>query len=451
MEEESLSDIKNYLRKVKADDVPNFLSCNVQKPEELCGIVKRLIPEAEENKGLVIQSDCISMAMILGEYEAAERLVGELQNINLHISSTAVRFLSEPESVHISFANLLYSENMDVPQKLRFSILEKLNRDMFYGAVSGGGLIDINDIRGIDRSCVQKKLVNDYFRHPEYFEYHDDQGRIYEIPAACFLMKLYKNDPVKLRRLMSERIEITEEDYTDRKPEYIRIDIRMLIKAYEYEWMKQYRAKLYTLFITVYSFIEKACEDNMYYFVFPEEMEKIRQIRSELAGYISSLSIDEDDYLNSIEMTKKIGMSATVNSYAFGEALLGHKPKLIIGPKGGYSPESFFGFCAEIEDGEDDNDVKNNRKKCRLIRLAESISGIEYRIGDGTDLKKEIAAFLIINAKILRESFIVFAEKGLIPDAHIDYVTRRTNSHPNCAYMVPVLIMQKYGRLKSDA
>ncbi len=453
MEEESLDDLKEYLREVKADDLPCCLNIIVQKPEDIDEINKKAVLQAKEQKGFCIESDSISMAIILGELETAERLIDELPYINMYIGYTTISSLSGSCSMQISLARLLYSENIDVPEGLRFKILKKLNDNLIYGVVSVHGLVDINDIIEIYRPTVQAKIVNDYIKQPEYFDYQDNPRSIYYLPSACFLMKLYKNEPDKLNRLMSERIEILCDDYFAREAESIRIDVRMLTKAYEYEWMKTYRAELYSMLITVYTLIEKACNDSMYFFVFEDEYKKINEIKTEMFEQISGLTINENDFAKSIEMIKKMGMTAVVNSYAFGEALLGHKPKLTISPQFGSSLEAFFGFGEEEdEEGDPYGDFTNNRKRCQLVRLSESIGGIEYQVSEDTDLGLKIARFLSANAKLIKESFLAFAEKGLIPDEYVDYVTKRANfpSNHNCAYMVPILIMQKYGRLKSN-
>ncbi len=453
---DSIKEIKRKLREVTAEEDYYFRSFYLQG-EDIAELGKRIptpvIIGKKEPKGLLIQSDCISLAMIFGEYEAADRIIDELLNINMCISRGTT--VSDPagSSITIPFANVFYSEKTDIPEWLRIKILKKLDEDMFYGGTCDGGLIDINSIWDIEKRSVQAKIVNDYQKHPECFDYRERPRMVEEIPAAYFLMKLYKNDPVKLECLMSERIEMLEKGYAVRFDRDVKKDFDKLKRAFSFSWMTDHRAALYALLVNIYTGIKKVLNEDIS-FIFEElseEVEACKRIKAEIADFILSLQLSETDFNRSLDMNRKTGIEEAINCLSFGRAILGTKPEFVISSPTSCIPETFFGFGTEDYEKDDnvviDKASETNMKMCRMLRLADSIGRIRYRVHDDIQLEKKIASFLILNAKLLRDSFLLFVEKGLVPDDYIDFVIKRINPAISCRYMVPVLIMKKYGRI----
>lgn len=452
---DSISEIKKKLREVTAQEDYYFLSFYLQG-EDIAELRQRIPTPVtigkNETKGLLIHSDCISLALIFGEYEAADRIIDELLNINMCIDRGTTVSDLVGSSITIPFAGIFYSEKTDIPEWLRIKILKKLDEDMFCGGTCDGGLIDINSIRDIEKRSVQAKIVNDHQKHPEYFDYRDSPRTVEEIPAAYFLMKLYKNDPVKLECLMSERLEMLEKGYAVRFDRDVKKDFERLKKAFSFSWMTDHRAALYALLVNMYTGIKKVLnEDISFIFELNEEVKVWQRMKAEIADFILRLQLSETEFNKSLDINRKTGIEAAINCLSFGKAILGNKPEFVISSPSSCIPETFFGFGTEDYEKDDnaliDEASETNMKMCRMLRLAENIGRIRYRVHDDIQLDKKIASFLILNAKLMKDSFLLFAEKGLVPDDYIDFVIKRINPAESCRYMVPVLIMQKYGRI----
>ena len=57
---------------------------------------------------------------------------------------------------------------------------------------------------------------------------------------------------------------------------------------------------------------------------------------------------------------------------------------------------------------------------------------------------------LVRNADDLKDIFIDLLELGLIPDEQLDSVMKRVMNSKKCTYMLPLLVLQKYGGLLHD-
>lgn len=450
---DSIADIKRDIEAVTSESV--WFSCTYSlQGEDINELGKRLpilkSGHLQWKKGMLIRSDFITFAIILGEYATAERIIDDLSGVNSAIDKETKVRDTAGNTEYISFAEIFYSKDIDIPEELRFKILKRLNEDIFSGAVTDGGLIDINEIRELDKREVQEKIVNDYHRHPEYFDQRNCPRMISEIPAACFLMKLYQNDPYKLEMLMTERLEILFDGYKVWVDRDIRSDFLKLKKALSYSWMKRYMDSLYAMLITMFTGIKKALgEDISDVAGLHETIAELKSVKTELAGLIPKVTVTAEEYLSSLEKTRRVGFDEALECLASGERILGHKPKLIIKTPTSHNPETFFGFREDDREEEDDyiwwneeDEFRENREKSRLMRLAEYTGNIEYRVIKSDYLAGEISSFLLRYADLLRDSFKLLAEKGLVPDSCIGQVINRVRKAGNCEYMMPDLIMQ---------
>ena len=451
---DSIADIKKDIETVTFDYIWTCGSYCL-KGEDIDEIGKRMpiLKDArfQWEKGMLIESDCISFALILGEYATAERIIDASFSVSNAIRPWTRLTDAAGNTENTPFASVFYSKDIDIPEELRIKILKRLNEDLFSGPVSNGGLIDINGIRELDKRVVQAKIVNDYHRAPECFDQRDWPRMVEEIPAACFLMKLYKNDPVNLEMLMKERLEILSEGYKVRIDRDVRGDFLKLKKAFGYSWMKEYTDCLYAMLINMYTGVKKVLnEDISCYLELDELVHEWKSIKAGLAGFISEVNISEYYYIRSIQKTRETGIEEALDCLASGERILGHKPELIITSALACNPETFFGFREyDADDPEEENDeVKENRERYRMMRLAWSVGSIDYWFIEDDRLAENISLFLMAHPKLLRDSFLLLTGKGLVPDRCLDNVIRRVRAARSCEYMLPILIMQKYGRIR---
>ncbi|MCR4590475.1 MAG: hypothetical protein K5668_06615 [Lachnospiraceae bacterium] len=419
--------------------------------------IGKRIPGAygRETTRVAISGYAVSLAVIFGEYSIAEKYLDDNKYSIYFAEDTKIRTDSGSESPElwneVPFYNedLLYSENIDIPEALRFKILQRMNERNWIGSA-----INIKIISGLHRGRVQARIINDYNKHPEYFSYRNSPSLLDDIRDACFLMRLYKDDPDKIKTLMKKRLDFNEISRISPGSVYIGNCVRMLEHSCGYEWLEGYKPVLYALLICLYTGIEKAGEYDILYMILDDEehnaeLKKIKKIKSEFAGFIRSFSMDRNDFMESMDIIKKLGMTAVIHALSFGKSVLKHKPVFEVNRPGFLDIESFFGIEEECyEDASTDADV-SNRKMCQYMRFAESIGEIRYRDKESEELKRQIVSLLKGNGNMLKDSFLIFAEKGLIPDECLGFVTDKVNGSPDCAYMIPVMIMQKYGKLKS--
>ncbi len=447
MQTDSIDEIKKYLNELQEYEESwlSTLYFTIGNNEEDNAISERIpfpLYLDKPKESLCIYTDCISMALILGEYSTVMRLAGSIPDINLVLTNTHIDTADNSYSFIIPFEELLYSDKTDIPENLRLFLLKKCHEGWVYGPLNG--VVDVDHIQEIFMPEIQSKIINDYLKHPEFFDYHDSPGKIEEITAACFLMKLYRNEPEKLSLLMNGRIIPSEYTYSWRNAECAKVDIKSLKEAWEYEWLQEYKPILFSMTIGVYTEIKRACdEDSLYYnpgdTEHNNEPEEAKSILSDLAQFIDNISISEEEYLKSMERIRSLGITATINSLSFGETLLGHKPTYVISSLNGQSIESFFDISPE----EDEDDIYYGIITIRKIKqytvLAEKIGKIEYRVWKPEDIGAEIVWFLSHNAKYLKDSFKLFAEKRLIPPEHLDHVINGIKKHSNCQYMLSFL------------
>ncbi|MCR5735217.1 MAG: hypothetical protein K6G22_11485 [Lachnospiraceae bacterium] len=428
-----------------------------ERDADVFEFIRKRIPDAfgRETIKITISGYAFSLSIIFGEYNIAEKYLDNNKYSIYFTEDTTIRTDSGSSGREIwnEFPlyndDLLYSKNIDIPEKLRFKMLKRLNERNMYGSA-----VNIRNISGLYSSKVQAKIINDYNRHPEYFIYRNGPSMIDDIRDACFLMRLYRDDPDKLKTLMKKRIDYNEIDCISLSSEYVNIRVRMLERSCAYEWLGEYKPVLYAILICLYTGIEKACEEDILYMILDDEehnaeLNKIKKIKAEFARFIRSFSMGEDDFMKSMEIIKKLGMTKTIHALSFGRSVLKRKPVFVVNRPDGLNIESFFGI-EKVRDEDTSSDTnENSLKMCRYMRFAESIGKIRYGDKDNEELKRQIVSILKSNAEVLRDSFLVFAEKGLIPEECLDYVTDKVNRSPDCAYMVPVMIMQKYGGLRS--
>ncbi|MCR5109204.1 MAG: hypothetical protein K6B28_13700 [Lachnospiraceae bacterium] len=437
----SINEIKEYINETRGY-LAFFNVSFVLDDKDCIDKIKRMlfIAGTPDPKELLITADCLFWSIFLGEYESAKRIIKEISDDCILSRSASISGF-EINSMQIFLTELLYSDVYDIPGDLRCEFFEKVNELIPNGAVSAEGYINIGDIRRIYDPVIQDMIIRDYSAHPGYFDYGDYPRTIEEIGKACFLMKLYKDEPEKIRMLMTERTEITMEGYFSVTVRYMRSEFEMLKSSFEYSWMEEYRAILSAWLTELYSVVEREAEDDYFYWVFEDEMEKVNELKLEIGQFIKNIATDEKDYLKSIELSKKTGMRAFVNSYILAKSVIGKKPELIIDPERGADVEDFFGITSEYTEDERRGKEYYEERRVLLTKLSESIGSIRYEYSKSNvfRLVDIILIFLYGNADILKDPFPLFVEKGLIPEEYLEEVIRRVKRHKQCAYMVPIL------------
>lgn len=440
----SISEVRKYLNGVSPGVCTSNIYVYLSREEDLHVLKKRMpVFPGDEVKEVEICSDCISLSIILGEYEATERLIDGCDELNMYIGFTAIRCRPEIYDVDIFFSEILYSRKIDLPEELRFKILKKFKENWIFGTVSCGGLISINQINEISSPRVQAKIMNDYSKHPEYFDYGDFPQNVEKLPAVCFLMKLYKDDPYKLDELMRGRIDLLDIVKIQPSSYQIRICVRMIKEVYRYEWPRKYKADLFAMLIAVYSGIQKVSEEDILYYVMDDEyhngeLQRIKRLRSELAGFIESFQISEDEHAEAMEMIKVLGITAVTYGLDFGKTILGHKPVFYIPGVDTQSTESFFGIRMEYDYDNRYYGTVSRKKISQIRALAESIGRIEYNYQCISDIRDSISEFLRKNIQQLSDSFRILLEKGLVPEEYRDHVISNLKESGVYDYMLSI-------------
>lgn len=398
-----------------------------------------------------LMGSILEFAMMFRKIDTIDRILNGSNNIRASLLAP----ISYCEGLYNNQINggknafsFLYDAKGTIPDEVRHRILDTLAAEK-----PEDFMFPIYRITSISNVKVQKQILEDYKRYPNLFEQFDTNTRI-DVDALLFLMKIYKKDPKEQKRLLAQ--EVLNQRFNSGLDEYSKQDVKRFAKSVckinecgdgseEFtQSLLEYALCRQVVFLNAmksegYGFSSgKLCDLSV---------EEKKELIDDLNTMIVTIAPPKTMFEEMIEDILDNGMSIT-NIYDMAYMLYDEKLPLKINIQKGddYAVSHMFRCETDM-----DYYLENNRSSVslHLLQIAESIGKIQYTYEKEIDLKKNIGRFITKNARVLKESFLSFLEKGLIPENCIEYALGRALKNKECCYMIPYLILLKNGGVKT--
>ncbi len=388
-------------------------------------------------KGIVISP--IMLAILLKEYDAAEKLVDALDVVSLHGLGGLISGFYK-----LTWEGLLYSPYLAIPEKLRDKILGRLETE-------GDGLYhwSLRWIKDFENAYVREMLASDVRKYPKLFE-RDCHIRTNSLADLNFMLTLFSSDD-RVNGLMEDH-ENTELLFAAHRwnIKSIRTEILALGQIVEkLKNRKNMQADLWWLLICAISQLRLGA--FCFYADGIMETQVFRREENKVWKMMDALPFEEKDFEKMAHHRSLDDDYRLEVLYELALRKLGKRMPLQAALHGGDTLMSLLGL-AERCGGDSlwvrDDSIVEGDNKMRIMKLLYYVSDIEYpdTLIPG-DRRRYLTAVILQHANDLKDFFVDLLRKGFVPKEDLDYVMVRIKVKKECEYMKPFLILQKFGVL----
>lgn len=455
IELKGITSFRDHFTNRLTEDFNKDINLHLSKADEIKLVrsrlpVDNLIKKCTE---LFLDGSPFMIALVLGEFEIAEKILELYPCVSTYVlgklnwryfGSTLDNISPNLNTIEI----LLYGNSCTIPEKLRNRILQRIAEEA--KDIYSFSLMKVNDIK---QPRVRKLLMEDSQNFPELFL---NENSLYarDIETLYFLLKVFQGEEQRKRLLINNNTGLMEKLYSDEKYD-LKTDMKcignivnMLIKC-----PNTYR-NLYIYLLKIMSQIQtRMLEEDTDI----ELWKKCSEYQDIVWKIFDSLPFDEEDFKALRE--EHTFAFHTELLYELAVKKLGKKMPLYIDSIYDEELVSFFGLIYKEEARCEINSYNyifgnnsSHKAGIRLMRILPFVSRIEYPAdyNKGRDLEQTLKKLLSHNAEELKDSFPELLAKGLIPDECLDSVMNHVSHVKKCAYMRPLLIMQKFGGIIHD-
>lgn len=455
---EGFAALKKYLKNVEVEKLNEKIALKLKTYEER-DIVRTRAPylwgthELDTNivNESAITGSPIMMAMLIGEYDIVKELLSKAPLLSREYLGNIDRSMNcfgfgESGYGCYELEGILYEPSANIPDELRALILNRLHDEFGDMGIEMRFVKDMTNIESL------KKIKQDAEKMPFIFKGIENL-RVGNLETVLFLVRLIsdKNDLTKfLKSIVSMQNSyllvkgITNGCNTPEESPLFKITTVLMKK-------KEVNHELYIFLLKLLNLTERTGMSPI-----SGEIDTAAAIKV-IWECIYRIDFDDNEFerlLEAADSDYAEDINFTMQVYELYKNRMGRKSNLRLTDARGDELVTFFRclFC-ETDMSFFSCGPNTAELKRRLVNLLENIEDIEYGISDeeslygNYDLRHEIATLLTRNSDLLEDSFLELLEKGLIPDEYLDYMIKRVMNNKKCAYMVPFLIMQKYGGL----
>ena len=451
---EGIKEFKDHFLLPKNEDFTRNIDLHIYKPNEV-KLVKSRMPETENiNKWeqIWLTGSPFMIAIIIGEFTIAERLLDTYQ-CSLSISAigsvgwkySEADFLFEDYYEDNTIELLLYSEACTIPEDLRNQLLNTLVKE-------ADDIYDFKLRRAAKLSSekVRRKLAEDYKNYPELFR---DYSCFYapDIESLYGLLKVFTHE-LQIYWLLLNNETGWVKTLFEENPFDLSSDLKYLAGIVKtLKNMPGVHVNLFAYLLKTISQIQTRMVNAD-----QQQRKKCMDYLSVIWKITDLLPFDENTFYQlRYSDNNAFQMSAL---YEMAQMKLGKKMPLMVFPQQTENIISFFGleYIDQIAQQKDNmmyciiDDTDHEEIGIRLMRLLPYVSRIEYPESELEDLPKLLVNIIGVYAEDLKDSFPELLAKGFIPDNCIDAAMNYASRVKKCAYMRPLLILQKFGGMESD-
>ncbi len=384
---------------------------------------------------MVVESGPILLALLLEEYDAAEKLVDAIDVLSLcSIGSWTYR------NHELTLEVLLYSPAHKIPEQLRDKILGRLEAE-------GDDLCEwsLKQVAAFGDEGIREIFVSDVRKYPKLF----GQSSLYarDLASLNFMLTVFPSDDCANALLENNEIHeyfgktefMSSAEWKKRR---IKEDIRELSKTVrKLEKRRDTHINLYALLIGCIFKLRQMIE------AFPEEEKFIWKMTD-------VLPFEEKDFESLLNKLRADGKKNCPMEILYELALrkLGKRMHLQAILHGGDTLLSFLGLeKLSCQIGSLWGGLPGKADRIRIMSLLHCVSNIEYPDTlTVIDRRRYLTAVILQHADEMKEFFSDLLRKGLVPEEDLEYVMARIKDKEKCEYMRPFLILQKYGGLPDE-
>ncbi len=394
-----------------------------------------------QRKGLVIHP--VMLAILLKEYDAAEKLVDAADVVSLYGLGGLISGFYK-----LTWEFLLYSPYLTIPEELRDKILGRLEAEgdgLYHWSLRWVKDMDFNYI------YVKQKLASDVRKYPKLFE-QNCHIQTNSLADLNFMLTLFSADDC-VNGLMEDH-DNTElfNAICSSNIKSIREEIKELGQiAEKLKNRKNMQTDLWWLLICAISELRLGAvffkiEGDRKNLVFREVLRDEKVVWK----IMDALPFGEKDFEimahhQSLEDDYRLEV---LHELAFRK--LGKRMPLKAALHGGDTLMSLLGL-KKHSGSLWDASLAEGDNKMRIMKLLYYVSDIEYpdTLIPG-DRRRYLTAVILQHANDMKDFFTDLLRKGFVPKEDLNYVMVRIKDKKECEYMRPFLIMQKFGGLPKE-
>lgn len=384
---------------------------------------------------MVVEASPIMLALLLEEYDAAEKLVDAIEVLALH--STGIMIYRNHA---LTLEVLLYSPDHKIPEELRDKILGRLEAE-------GDDLYDwsLKQVAAFDDKGVRENFASDVRKYPKLF----GQSCLYarDLATLNFMLTVFPSDDCANALLENNGVhgrfgKTDNMSFETFCYSAVESDIQELSEIVrKLEKRRDTHVNLYVMLICLISLMRQDIRN-----FFPEGGEKL------IWKIADTLPFEEKNFEAILNKLLELEESPIEILYDMALRRLGKRMPLRAILHGGDTLLSFLGLTKlSYQIGSLWGGLTGKEDKMRIMILLRCVSNIEYQDTlTVNDRRRYLIAVILKYADDMKEFFSDLLQKGLVPEEDLEYVMARIKDEEKCEYMRPFLILQKYGGLPDE-